>query len=253
MWQECVKISLPPPDKHASLRGMREHLAVTQTRYNAEGNPLVSVQKSLVSTSTPQSSKWDSKTQEINLTSYAKCLKIILMNMLALKIGHHNKLFSILCLIALLNACVQYPSAPSDDSDRTNASGENTLPPTLHPKAQRALDKVLAEGLAEYDVYGDRGPFENIEPFLKSATNETQYIMRILTNNQCDLGDGHSILRIIILPTLCSDLDELLKQETPSAQTLDHAVWMASKLHLKNVISFLIHMGAPPNKYKVGD
>lgn len=229
------------------------HHTVTRTRYNAEGNPPVSGLKSLVSTSTPQSSKWDSKTREINLTSYAKCLKIIPMNMLALKTGHHYKLFSILCLIALLNACVQCPSTPSDDSDRINASGENTLPPMLYPKAQQALDKVLAEGLAEYDVYGDRGPFENIEPFLKNATNETRYIMRILTNNQCDLGDGHNILRIIILPNLCSDLDELLKQETPSAQTLNHAVWMASKLELKNVISFLIHMGAPANKYKLGD
>lgn len=165
-------------------------------------------------------------------------------------ISRNIKLFSILCLIALLNACVQCPSAPSDDSDRTNASGENILPPTLHPRAQRALDKVLAEGLVEYEEYRYR---ENIEPYLKSATNETRYIMRILTNNQCELGDGHDILRIIILPNLCSDLDELLKQETPSAQTLDHAVWMASKLKLKNIISFLIHMGAPANKYKLGD
>lgn len=169
MWQKGTQIIIPLPDGDASLRGTLAHRTVTRTRYNAEGNPPVSVQKLLVSTSTPQSSKWDSKTQEINLTSYAKCLRIILMNMLALKIGHHNKLFSILCLIALLNACVQYPSAPSDDSDRTNASGENTLPPTLHPKAQRALDKVLAEGLAEYDVYGDRGPFENIEPFFEKC------------------------------------------------------------------------------------
>lgn len=165
-------------------------------------------------------------------------------------ISRNIKLFSILCLIALLNACVQCPSAPSDDSDRTNASGENILPPTLHPRAQRALDKVLAEGLVEYEEYRYR---ENIEPYLKSATNETRYIMRILTNNQCELGDGHDILRIIILPNLCSDLDELLKQETPSAQTLDHAVWMASKLELKNVISFLVHMGAPANKYKLGE
>lgn len=231
-------------------RGTLAHHTVTRTRCNAEGNPPVSVQKLLVSTGTPQSSKWDSKTREINLTSYAKCLKITLMNMLALKTGHHHKLFSILCVIALLNACVQCPSTPSDDSDRTNASGENTLPTTLYPKAQQALDKVLAEGLAEHEVYGYR---ENIEPYLKSATNETRYIMRILTNNQCDLGDGHSILRIAILPNLCSDLDGLLKQETPSAQTLDHAVWMASKLELKNIISFLIHMGAPANKYKLGD
>ena len=216
------------------------------TRYKAEGN-LPDIPHSV------NGGKCGDETREIYLTSYAKCLKIILMSMSALKIGHHNKLFSILCLITLLNACVQCPSAPSDDSDRIHSSGENTLPPTLHPKAQRALDKVLAEGLAEYEVYGDRGHFENIEPFLKGATNETRYIMRILTNNQCDLGDGHSILRIIILPNLCSDLDELLKQETPSAQALDHAVWMASKLHLKNVISFLIHMGAPPNKYKLGD
>jgi uncharacterized protein (UPF0216 family) len=77
--------------------------------------------------------------------------------------------------------------------------------------------------------------------------------MRVLANNKCDLGDGHSILRIAILPNLCRDLDELLKQETPSAEILDHAVWMASKLELHNLITFLVNLGAPANKYKLGE
>lgn len=117
----------------------------------------------------------------------------------------------------------------------------------LTPTAQQALDKVLAEGLQANEEAN-----EDISWFLQNSSDETRYIMRTLTNNECYLGDGHSILRLGILPSLCQDLDELLQQEPPSPQTLDHAVWMATKLELKNMISFLVHMGAPADKYKFG-
>lgn len=90
--------------------------------------------------------------------------------------------------------------------------------------------------------------------YLQRFSAETRYILSFLSNNKCDyLGDGHSILRIGILPDLCEDLDVLLKQEPPAAETLDHAVWMASKLKLHNLISFLVHLGAPANKYEIGE
>lgn len=107
----------------------------------------------------------------------------------------------------------------------------------LPPTAEQALHKVLSEGLqtTEEDL-------EDISPFLQNSSDETQYIMSILTNNRCYLGDRHSILRLGILPSLCKDLDKLLQQEPPSPQTLDHAIWMATELELNNLISFLTEM-----------
>lgn len=122
-----------------------------------------------------------------------------------------------------------------------------TITVRLKPTAQQALHKVLSEGLQANEEAN-----EYISWFLQNTSDETRYIMRTLTNNECYLGDGHSILRLNILPSLCRDLDELLQQEPPSPQTLDHAVWMATKLELKNLISFLVHMGAPADKYKFG-
>lgn len=129
----------------------------------------------------------------------------------------------------------------------TPATTPETLTAGLTPTAQQALDKVLSEGLQANEEAD-----EDISPFLLQCSDETKYIMRVLTNNECYLGDGHSILRLGILPSLCQDLDELLRQEPPSPQTLDHAVRMATKLELTNLISFLVHMGAPADKYQLG-
>ena len=118
----------------------------------------------------------------------------------------------------------------------------------LKPKAQEALNKVLAKGLVhEYDYEPD-----DVSPYVEKSSMETKYIMYVLTDNKCCLGDSVNILRLIVMPNLCSDLDEVLKDDNPSAEALDHAVWMASKLMLKNVVSFLVYMGAPANKYELG-
>ncbi len=152
-----------------------------------------------------------------------------------------------LCLAALgVNSCQQMPDLDAADT-------ELPVPPVsavkLHPSAQKALDKTLSEGLVR-----DWEFEEDISGYLQHSSTETRYIISVLLNNKCEyLGDGHSILRLYILPDLCRDLDELLNQENPSAKTLDHAVWMASKLKLKNLISFLVNMGAPANKYKLGE
>ena len=151
-----------------------------------------------------------------------------------------------LCLAAVgLNSCIQ-------TSDLDAADSEPPLPSVsavkLPPLAQKALAKTLSGELVPNESYE-----EDISGYLQNSSEETRYIMKVLANNKCDLGDGHSILRTGILPNLCRDLDELLKQENPSANTLDHAVWMASKLKLKNLISFLVNMGAPANKYKLGE
>jgi hypothetical protein len=118
----------------------------------------------------------------------------------------------------------------------------------LLPLAQKALEKTLSGELVPNESYE-----EDISGYLQNSSAETRYIMRVLTNNKCDLGDGHSILRTGILPGLCRDLNALLKQETPSSELLDHAVWMASKLELHNLITFLVNLGAPSNKYKLGE
>lgn len=151
-----------------------------------------------------------------------------------------------LCLAAMgLSSCIQ-------TSDLDAADSEPPLPAVsavkLPPLAQKALDKTLSGGLVPNESYE-----EDISRYLQNSSAETRYIMRVLANNKCDLGDGHSILRTGILPNLCRDLDELLKQETPSAEILDHAVWMASKLELHNLITFLVNLGAPDNKYKLGE
>ena len=153
---------------------------------------------------------------------------------------------SALCLAAVgVNSCIQ-------TSDPDAADSEPPLPAifavNLPPLAQKALAKTLSGELVPNESYE-----EDISGYLQNSSEETRYIMRVLANNKCNLGDGHSILRTGILPNLCRDLDELLKQENPSAKTLDHAVWMASKLKLKNLISFLVNMGAPANKYKLGE
>lgn len=120
----------------------------------------------------------------------------------------------------------------------------------LKPKAQEALNKVLAKGLVnKYPYY----PPEDISVYVEEYSMETKYVIYVLTGNKCCIGDYNNILRLYIVPNLCRDLDELFQQDTPSAETLDHAVWMASKLELHNVISFLVNMGAPANKYIVGD
>ena len=163
-----------------------------------------------------------------------------------------NKPFSriasttVLCLAAVgLSSCIQ-------TSDLDAADSEPPLPAVfavkLPPLAQKALAKTLSGELVPNESYE-----EDISGYLQNSSEETRYIMRVLANNKCDLGDGHSILRTGILPNLCRDLDELLKQETPSAEILDHAVWMASKLELHNLITFLVNLGAPSNKYKLGE
>ena len=151
-----------------------------------------------------------------------------------------------LCLAALgLSSCIQTSGLDAAD----------TAPPLpavsavkLPPPAQKALDKTLSGGLIPNEPYE-----EDISRYLQNSSAETRYVMRVLTNNKCDLGDCHSILGIIILPNLCDDLDQIFKQDTPSAQTLEHAVWMASKLELHNLITFLVNMGAPAGKYKPGE
>ena len=151
-----------------------------------------------------------------------------------------------LCLAAVgLSSCIQ-------TSDLDAADSEPPLPAVfavkLPPPAQKALAKTLSGELVPNGAYE-----EDISGYLQNSSEETRYIMRVLANNKCDLGDGHSILRTGILPNLCRDLDELLKLETPSAEILDHAVWMASKLELHNLITFLVNLGAPSNKYKLGE
>ena len=151
-----------------------------------------------------------------------------------------------LCLAAMgVNSCIQTSDlVAADTAPPLSAVSAVKLPPL----AQKALAKTLSGELVLNESYE-----EDISGYLQNSSEETRYIMRVLANNKCDLGDGHSILRLYILPDLCRDLDELLKQENPSAKTLDHAVWMASKLKLKNLISFLVNMGAPANKYKLGE
>ena len=118
----------------------------------------------------------------------------------------------------------------------------------LKPKAQEALDKVLAKGLVE-----DRFAFcaEDISPFLEDASMETKYVLYALTENKVNLDDCVSILRLYVMPGLCYDLDELLHQDPPREETLDHAVWMATKLELLNLMTFLVYMGAPADKYEL--
>ena len=152
-----------------------------------------------------------------------------------------------LCLAAVgQSSCVQPSCLEPDDT-------EKPLPVIAGVKlplaTQKALDKTLSGGLLPS---GDAD--EDISAYLQRSSAETRYIMSILTDNKCNaLGDGHCVLRLYILPDLCRDLDALLKQEIPSAETLDHAVWMASKLELHNLISFLVNLGAPSNKYKLGE
>ena len=151
-----------------------------------------------------------------------------------------------LCLAAVgVSSCIQTSDLDAaDTAPPLSAVSAVKLPPL----AQKALDKTLSGELVPNGAYA-----EDISGYLQNSSEETRYIMRVLANNKCDLGDGHSILRIAILPNLCRDLDELLKQETPSAEILDHAVWMASKLELHNLITFLVNLGAPANKYKLGE
>lgn len=144
-------------------------------------------------------------------------------------------------MLTVVSGCTHEAQPAVPVAPRSNTSIK------LTPTAQQALDKVLSEGMQTNEE-----DLEDISPFLQSASDETKYIMCILTNNRCYLGDRHSILRRNILPSLCRDLDELLQQEPPSPQTLDHAVWMATKLELTNLISFLVHMGAPADKYQLG-
>ena len=151
-----------------------------------------------------------------------------------------------LCLAAVgLSSCIQTSDLDAaDTAPPISAVSAVKLP----PPAQKALAKTLSGELVTNGAYE-----EDVSGYLQNSSEETRYIMRVLANNKCDLGDGHSILRIAILPNLCRDLDELLKQETPSAEILDHAVWMASKLELHNLITFLVNLGAPANKYKLGE
>lgn len=149
---------------------------------------------------------------------------------------------TLMCLILSGTLTVE-----SGCTHNTPAPMPETSTVKLKPTAQQALHKVLSEGLQANEEAN-----EDISWFLQNSSDETRYIMRTLTNNECYLGDGHSILRRNILPSLCQDLDELLQQEPPSPQTLDRAVWMATKLELTNLISFLVHMGAPADKYQLG-
>ena len=135
---------------------------------------------------------------------------------------------SALCLAARALSCCFQPSCLDAESPGCALSAVKLL-----PLAQKALEKTLSGELVPNESYE-----EDISGYLQNSSAETRYIMRVLTNNKCDLGDGHSILRTGILPGLCRDLNALLKQETPSSEILDHAVWMASKLELHNLITF---------------
>ena len=134
-------------------------------------------------------------------------------------------------MLTVVSGCTHEAQPAVPVAQHSNATIK--LPPT----AQQALDKVLSEGLqtTEEDL-------EDISPFLQSTSDETQYIMSILTNNRCYLGDRHSILRLGILPSLCIGLEKLLQQDPPLQHTLDHAIWMATELELNNLISFLTEM-----------
>ena len=162
-------------------------------------------------------------------------------------LGGGAKLLLMLNIIVLLSSCSVWSLDNADNHKKSRVARESISVPMLQPKAQVALDKVLSEGLVQ-EEFAD----EDISPYLQDATCETKYVLRILTNNKCYLGDSNSILRTAILPSLCKDLDEILKQQSPTDSTLDHAIWMASKLELNNLISFLIQMGAPANKYTLG-
>lgn len=151
--------------------------------------------------------------------------------------------------LVVLSGCVQESPRSAPEPAGSNAEiCKNVTTARLSPKAQRALDTTISKGL-----HTDEDAEEDIGGYLRNYSPETQYVMRKLTNNKCSyLGDGHSILRTGILPSLCEDLDALLQQEEPSAATLEHAVWMASKLEVRDVITFLVLMGAPADKYELG-
>lgn len=161
---------------------------------------------------------------------------------------YSRKKFIILGALIALSVGIQSCHSRTDEMGREKESSRHATAVKLKPKAQKALDMVLSKGL-----FIDEDAHEDIEEFLQNSSMETRYVMRTLTGNRCKLGDGISILRLVILPNLCQDLDVLLRQDSPSEETLDHAVWMASKLELRNLISFLVYMGAPANKYKLGD
>lgn len=156
--------------------------------------------------------------------------------------------FIILSALIVLSGYAQPSYSRTDEIGTKKVPRKCATAVKLKPKAQKSLDIVLSNGLIPNEQ-----PNEDIEEFLQNFSMETRYVMRTLTGNRCYLGDGHSILRLGILPNLCQDLDVLLQQDVPSKDTLDHAVWMASKLKLKNMISFLIYMGAAADKYKIGD
>ncbi len=159
-----------------------------------------------------------------------------------------SKFFLIAGMFVVQCGCVQEPSRRVPEADGSEAEiCKNVTTVRLSPKAQRALDATISKGLLE-----DEDAEEDIGGYLRNYSPETQYVMRKLTNNKCYLGDGHNILRTGILPDLCGDLDALLQQDEPSAATLEHAVWMATKLELRNVITFLVLMGAPADKYELG-
>lgn len=163
-------------------------------------------------------------------------------------IKYSRKNFIILGAIIALSIGIQSCHSCMDETEIKKESSQYAAAIKLKPKAREALGMVLSKGLLT-DEYAN----EDIKAFLQNSSMETRYVMRTLTGNRCYLGDGHSILRLIILPNLCQDLDVILRQDSPSEETLDHAVWMASKLELRNLISFLVYMGAPANKYKLGD
>ena len=150
-----------------------------------------------------------------------------------MKKPRHIALLSLMIagILTAVSGCTHEAQASAPVAQHSNTAIK--LPPT----AQQALHKVLSEGLqaTEEDL-------EDISPFLQSTSDETQYIMSILTNNRCYLGDRHSILRLGILPSLCKYLDKLLQQEPPLQHTLDHSIWMATELELNNLISFLTEM-----------
>ena len=156
--------------------------------------------------------------------------------------------FIILSVLIVLSGYTQPSYSLTDEMGTKKELRTCATAVKLKPRAQKSLDIVLSKGLLPNEQ-----PNEDIEEFLQNSSVETKYVMRTLTGNRCYLGDGHSILRLGILPNLCQDLDALLQQDLPSKDTLDHAVWMASKLKLKNMISFLVHMGATADKYKIGD
>lgn len=157
-------------------------------------------------------------------------------------------IFIILGVLIVLSGYAQPSYSRTAEMGTKKVPGTCATAVKLKPKAQKSLDIVLSKGLLPNEQ-----PNEDIEEFLQNSSMETRYVMRTLTGNRCYLGDEHSILRLGILPNLCQDLDVLLQQDLPSKDTLDHAVWMASKLKLKNMISFLVYMGATADKYKIGD